>query len=74
MDIELARETLKEMSQSPAIHKRGADWTEKFSIAALAVGLFQADTPIIGAIGIILAALTGAFSFWLTLKIEKEGK
>jgi hypothetical protein len=74
MDIELAQETLKEMRQSPAIHKRGADWTEKFSIAALAIGLFQAETPVIGGISIILAAIAGVSSFWLTLKIEKEGK
>jgi hypothetical protein len=74
MTIKEARETLREIRQSPAARKRGADWTEKFSIAALAIGLFQADTPLVSIAGIILAALAGISSFWLTLKIEKEGK
>ncbi|MDR2152472.1 MAG: hypothetical protein LBO72_06600 [Helicobacteraceae bacterium] len=68
------KETLKDMRQLLAIHKRGADWTEKFGIAALAIGLFQAQTPLIGAISIILAAIAGMTSFLLTLKVERESK
>jgi hypothetical protein len=74
MRIKELRELAKEMGQSTSIHKRGADWTEKFSIAALVIGLFQAESPFVGAIGIILATIAGTFSFWLTLKIEKEGR
>jgi hypothetical protein len=74
MKLKEARELVRSMRQSTAARKRGADWTEKFSIAALVIGLFQAETPFVGAISIILAAIAGISSFWLTLKLEKEGK
>jgi hypothetical protein len=74
MRIKELRELGAEMRQSPAARKRSADWTEKFSIAALVIGLFQAESPFVGAIGIILATIAGVSSFWLTLKLEKEGR
>jgi hypothetical protein len=74
MKIKELWKALRGISHSSAIRKRSADWTEKFSIAALAIGLFQADAPIVGAAGIILATIAGAISFGLTLKLEKEGR
>lgn len=45
--------------------KRLADWLEKVSVAALAVGIFQQQTS-----GIVVAVLAFGWSMWLTKRME----
>jgi hypothetical protein len=74
MTIKEAREALREISHSTAIRKRSADWLGIISVVAFAVGVFQAQTTMVGFMGIIVSIISGAFSFWLALKMEKETK
>ncbi|MDR2034089.1 MAG: hypothetical protein LBP89_05600 [Helicobacteraceae bacterium] len=62
------------LTKSPAGLKRIADWLEKTSVATLAIGVFQAQTALVGFMGIIVSIISGAVSYWLTLKVEKESK
>ena len=45
--------------------KRLADWLEKVSVAALAIGLFQQKPS-----GILVAAFAFGWSMWLTKRME----
>ena len=47
--------------------KRIADWLEKVSVAAFAVGVFQYKV-----VGLVVAALSLALSLWLTKKMEEK--
>ena len=47
--------------------KRLADWLEKVSVAALAIGLFQQKLS-----GIFVAAFALAWSMWLTKRMGDE--
>ena len=47
--------------------KRIADWLEKVSVAAFAVGVFQYSVT-----GLIIAAFSLALSLWLTYKMEEK--
>lgn len=46
--------------------RRTADWLEKMSVAAMAVGIFQARLD-----GVGFAVLFYLFSAWLTFEIER---
>lgn len=47
--------------------KRIADWLEKVSVAAFAVGVFQGN-----AFGLAIAALALGLSLWITQRMEKR--
>jgi hypothetical protein len=66
--------TIKEMRKSPAIYKDGAGWLQKFSVGAIIVALFQAETLLAGLCGTIVAGIAQCISFQLILKAEKEDK
>ena len=45
--------------------KRLADWLEKMSVAAMAVGLFQGNE-----LGVVVAALAFGWCMWLTKRMR----
>ncbi len=47
--------------------KRLADWLEKVSVAALAVGIFQLQVS-----GFIVAIFAFGWSMWLTKRMEDQ--
>ncbi|MDO5484129.1 MAG: hypothetical protein Q4F27_04395 [Desulfovibrionaceae bacterium] len=47
--------------------KRLADWLEKMSVAALAVGIFQQKME-----GVVIAVLAFGWCIWLTKRMEKK--
>ena len=47
--------------------KRIADWLEKMSVAALAVGVFQGR-----ALGVLIGAASLVISLWLTHRMERK--
>jgi hypothetical protein len=64
----------KRWRRSKATRKLSVDWAEKFSIGAALIGLFQAQTPLIATASMILAGVSGYYSFWLAEKLEREGE
>jgi hypothetical protein len=49
------------------MEKRVADWLEKMSVAALAVGIFQGQV-----LGVLIASVFLGLSLWLTHRMEKK--
>jgi hypothetical protein len=50
-----------------AMEKRVADWLEKMSVAALAVGIFQGQM-----LGVLVSTIFLGLSLWLTYRMEKK--
>ena len=49
--------------------KRIADWLEKMSIAAFAVGIFQSRT-----LGVIIGVISLIISLWISYRLENKEK
>jgi hypothetical protein len=57
------------LQSSVASKKRAADWLEKTSVAAIAVGIFNGQV-----IGVFVCLVALFATFWLTRIIEEEEK
>ncbi|MDR1452177.1 MAG: hypothetical protein LBI57_07625 [Helicobacteraceae bacterium] len=66
-----ALKDLDDLRKSPIFIKRGADWSEKFSVAAAAIALFQSNDAVSVAFGATIAFIALAVSFLADAQIKR---